>query len=250
MARLTPFELGQIKAHLHHGLGPTAIAALVQKADGAMVSVQGVCDARSKMEADPGWRGERAEGSGAPRKTNKKDDQAITREVFRARGHSKVTVQYLKKTLPRLRALSNDLVEARLHEAGLAYLRRRRKSLVPEKHLRARVAFASRVKRLRQSTLERWAYSDGTVFYKDRDVADAESSQRAALGRWVWRRADRKDAMFHDCVGPSSYVTGQGVPVRVWGLLAKGVLHVTILPQNIAMNRWWYAWVIRRHFSR
>ena len=66
----------------------------------------------------------------------------------------------------------------------------------------------------------------------------------------MWRRTDRKDAMYHDCVGPSSYVKGQGVPVRVWGLLARGVLHVTILPENVAMNRWWYAWVIRRHFSR
>ena len=137
------FELGQIKAHLHHGLGPTAIAALVQKADGEMVSVQGVCDARAKMEADPAWRGERAQGSGAPRKTNRKEDVAITREVFRARGRTKVTVKYLKKTFPRLRTLSDDLVEDRLHEAGLAYLRRRRKTLVPEKHLRARVAFAS-----------------------------------------------------------------------------------------------------------
>ena len=56
MARLTSFELGQIKAHLHHGLGPTAIAAIVQKADGANVSVQGVCDAKAKLEADPKWR--------------------------------------------------------------------------------------------------------------------------------------------------------------------------------------------------
>ena len=33
MARLTPFEIGQIKAHLHHGLGVTAISGLVTKTD-------------------------------------------------------------------------------------------------------------------------------------------------------------------------------------------------------------------------
>ena len=36
MARLTPFEIGQIKAHLHHGLGATAIANLVAKIDAAI----------------------------------------------------------------------------------------------------------------------------------------------------------------------------------------------------------------------
>ena len=40
MARLTPFETGQIKVHLHHGLGVTAISGLVTKTDGASVSAQ------------------------------------------------------------------------------------------------------------------------------------------------------------------------------------------------------------------
>ena len=41
MARLTPFEVGQIKAHTHHGLAARAIAQLVKKSDGVNVSVQG-----------------------------------------------------------------------------------------------------------------------------------------------------------------------------------------------------------------
>jgi len=32
--RFTPFEVGQVKAHLHHGLGPTEIARIITKADG------------------------------------------------------------------------------------------------------------------------------------------------------------------------------------------------------------------------
>ena len=248
MARLTPFEIGQIKAHLHHGLGATAIAGLVKKIDGASISVQAVCNAKAKLEDNPSWRGERALGSGAPRKTDAGTDQAIVREVFRARGRAKVTVAYLKKKFPRLRALSNTLVEDRLHEAGLQYMRRRRKTLVPTKYKQSRVDFAERVKRMHQTTLDRWAYSDGTVFYLDRDDADAESSKRAALGRFVWRGSDGKDALYADCVGPSSYKKGQGIPVRLWGLLAKGQLHVTVLPEKVVMNRWWYAWVLKRYF--
>lgn len=248
MARLTPFEIGQIKAHLHHGLGPTAIAGIVKKVDGANVSVQGVADVKAKLEESPNWRGDREDGSGRPRKTNTTTDKAIVKEVFRARGRAKVTVAYLKKKFPRLRQLSDTLVEERLHDAGLLYLKRRRKTLVPSKYKDARMEFARRVKRMHASTLERWAYSDGTVFYLDRDDADVESSQRAALGRSVWRRADASDALYADCVGPSSYKKGQGVPVRVWGLLAKGRLHITILPEKEVMNRWWYAWVVKRYF--
>ena len=108
--------------------------------------------------------------------------------------------------------------------------------------------FAHRVKRMHDATLERWAYSDGTVFFLDRDAAEHESSRRAALGRSVWRRADGKDALYADCVGPSSYTKGQGVPVRIWGLLTHGRLHVTVLPAKQAMNRWWYAWIVKRYF--
>ena len=248
MARLSAFEVGQIKAHLHHGLGPTAIAGIVLKADGSHVSVQGVCDTEAKLEADPAWRGERAAGSGRPRKTQPSMDRTILRAVVRGRGRAKVTVAYLKKQYPELRPLSNSLVQGRLHEAGLKYLRRRRKTLVPGQHKDARMAFAQRVQRMHASTLDRWAYTDGTVFFLDRDAADNESSRRAALGRFVWRRTDGKDALYGDCVGPSSYAKGQGVPVRVWGLLSHGRLHVTVLPARQAMNRWWYAWVVKRYF--
>ena len=97
MARRTPFEIGQLKAHLHHGLGATAIAGLVTKIDGASVSAQAVCDVKTKLEENPSWRGERAPGSGAPRKTDAGTDKAIVREVFRARGRAKVTVAYLNR---------------------------------------------------------------------------------------------------------------------------------------------------------
>ena len=34
MAHFTPFEVGQVKAHLHHGLGPGDIAKIIYKPDG------------------------------------------------------------------------------------------------------------------------------------------------------------------------------------------------------------------------
>jgi len=89
---------------------------------------------------------------------------------------------------------------------------------------------------MHQSTLDLWAYSDGTTYYLDKTEADNESTQMAALGCYVWRRTDRKDALWHDCIGPSGYSKGQGHPVRVWGVLAAGVLHVYVLEAGEVMS--------------
>ena len=62
MARLTPFEIGQIKAHAEHDLSAPAIAARVIKSDGQPVGRQAVLDVLARLHADPKWRGERAEG--------------------------------------------------------------------------------------------------------------------------------------------------------------------------------------------
>lgn len=35
----------------------------------------------------------------------------------------------------------------------------------------------------------------------------------------------------------------------MWGVLAKGHLHITILPKGQCMNRWWFAWIIKSYFS-
>ena len=49
MARLTPFEVGQLKAHAHHELGATQIAAIVRKTGGSCVSKWAVCDVLKKL---------------------------------------------------------------------------------------------------------------------------------------------------------------------------------------------------------
>ena len=250
MARLTPFEVGQIKAHAEHGLGPAQIARVVTKSDGTFPSDAAVAEVLRKLVADPAWRGERKQGSGRPRATSRRLDKQIVKEVFRARGTIRVTVGYLQKKFPDARGVSRSCLEERLHDAGLKYLRRRKKTLVPTAYQEERREFAAAVLRMRHATLSRWAYTDGTVFYLDKTEMCLESTQRAALGGFVWRRADRQDALYAECVGPSAYNKAQGLPVRVWGILARGVLHITILPESAVMNRWWYAWIIERRFPQ
>jgi len=93
-------------------------------------------------------------------------------------------------------------------------------------------------------------YSDGTVFYLDRTAAENEHTRRAALGPYVWRKADRTDALYRDCVGASTYKKAQGLPVRIWGLLAEGVLHIYVLDAGEVMNQDLYAQLIEEYFPR
>ena len=66
MYQLSPFDVGQIKAHLHHGLSGAAISRTMVKPDGKSEwSEQAMQDAMRKLEEQPSWRGERVEGSGA-----------------------------------------------------------------------------------------------------------------------------------------------------------------------------------------
>ena len=70
--QIGPFELGQIKAHVEHGLGCIAIAKRSFKADGkTCYSETAVHKAMCKLVKVPGWRGEREERSGAPRKSTR-----------------------------------------------------------------------------------------------------------------------------------------------------------------------------------
>ena len=250
-ARLSPFEVGQIKAHMYHGLGAAAISRIVVKADGkSHPSEHGVKDVMDKLAKKPGWRGEREPGSGRLRATTPALDKRMVRLVFKHRGSHKVTVDFIKKRIPAARKFSDDLVQRRLHDAGLQWMRRRKKSLVPTRYCQSRCDFAERVKRMRQASLDRWAYTDGTVVYLDKTQDANEHTQRAALGPSVWRMCDHTDALWKDCVGPSAYHKAQGEPIRIWGVLAEGKLSITILPAGQAMNRWWYAWIVRHYFPR
>ena len=87
---LSPFDVGQVKAHLHHGLGPAAICALVKKSDGktswSLNAIKAVVD---RLQSEPAWRGERSEGSGRPRETTAREDKATEQHILaNAKGRS------------------------------------------------------------------------------------------------------------------------------------------------------------------
>ena len=144
--------------------------------------------------------------------------------------------------------MSSRTLQRRLVEAGLKYLRRRRKTLVPTIHKPARVAWSKWVLKRTASHLAKWIYTDGTVFYIARSITEKESSKRGSLGPMVWRQTTGCDALYEDCIGPSSYWKGQGAAVRVWGLLIGGMLCIYIMPAGEVMNRWWYEWLIIKKF--
>ena len=247
--RFTPFEVGQVKAHMHHGLGPEAISRIIKKADGKThFSHTAVSRIVTKLESCPDWRGEREKGSGAARKTTAEEDKALVKGVIDNRGKRKVTVAWLRQTSPIARKLGRTAVEERLFDAGLEWLRRRRKCLVAPNHLPARVLYCRLVLTKQQRTLDAWAYTDGTTFYLDRSDAENAETQRAALGPFVWKQSDGSDSLWADCIGPSAYREAQGHQVKVWGLLADGKLHITVLEHGESMDRWLYAELIEDWF--
>ena len=98
MAQLGPFEIGQIKAHVSHGMGGAAISRILFKPGGIKTwSEKCVQDAVKKLADNPDWRGERATGSGGPRCTTKKQDKAIEDYVLKWRGEEKVTVAVIRR---------------------------------------------------------------------------------------------------------------------------------------------------------
>ena len=104
---MTPFEIGQIKAPLHDGVGPAEIARIITKVDGHHPSQPSVSDAAEKLREDPSWRGERQSGSGRPRATSPALDKAIVDIFFRHRGSAKVTVAFIKKRIVAARRPDN-----------------------------------------------------------------------------------------------------------------------------------------------
>ena len=128
-SRLSPFEVGQIKAHSQHGLSTAEIAAEIIKADGTTApSREAVRQVLLKLKANPGWTGERKAGSGRPRSTSKKLDTSLCKAVMAHRGKAKITSAILRKSVPGAGVMSTSTIRRRLAESGLEWLRRRRKT--------------------------------------------------------------------------------------------------------------------------
>ena len=249
--RLTPFLRGVIYGLLLAGWTYREIADEVVKPDGTHPCQQAVANvaAQVKSRGGYGWSGESTSSeAGRPRSTTTALDRAILKLVYKHRGRTVVTVKYVQKMVKAARKVSSRTISRRLGEAGLAWLRRRRKTWVSEKNKVARLDWAAWVLGRTVTNLARWAYSDGTAFYLGRSEGEVADKARGALGPYVWKQADGSDALFEDCVGPSAYWKAQGMPVKIWGLLVAGALFVWVLPQDENMTGEWYAWVIRHKF--
>ena len=68
-----------------------ADSGVVDKPNGDLVSFGMVGKIVRRLEAEPGWRGERAEGSGRPGETAEAEDKASVRTVNTRRGQEKTT---------------------------------------------------------------------------------------------------------------------------------------------------------------
>jgi len=160
------------------------------------------------------------------------EEQAAVKLVFDERGSAKVTVPYCRKRLPFLRRVSEQTVRNVLHRAGLAWLRRRRKSAVPPAWKAKRIQYCKWLQTLPKRHLRRFAYTDGTTFYLARSPVDFDGKQRAGLGPGVWRMSSGKDGLWDANIGPSLYAKSQGLPVKIWGLFANGRLEYWVLPRD------------------
>jgi len=252
-ARLSPYVKGIIFGLFLAGTSLTDIADQVFKEDGSHPCAQSVANTveRCKKEGGVKWDGVmHSSGRGPSRVTTDALDRKIVKLVFRMRGKAKVTVDFVRKKMPSTKKLSRKVIASRLSKAGLQWLRRRRKSLVPVKHKKTRIAFSHWVLSRTMKTLARWVYTDGTSFYLANSETAKENQMRGALGTHVWRMADGSDALYEDVVGPSAYWKAQGTCIRVWGLLIAGVLFVAVLPEGQPMNRWEYVKIIGRYFPR
>ena len=239
-ARLSPYVKGVIFGMFLAGSTLWDIADTVVKSDGQHPCQQTVAAtvARCRAEGGTKWDGQvKSTGRGPPRATTDALNRKVVKLVFKSRGRAKDTVDYLRKKSPQLRSLSRRTVARRLFDAGLAWLRRRRKSLVPAAQKQARMAFSRWVCSRTSTTLRRWVCSDGASFYLARSAGEKESALRGALGTHAWRMANGSDALYEDVVGPSAYWKAQGACIRIWGLLVAGMLFVKVLPEGVAMNR-------------
>ena len=95
--QLDPFVVGQVKAHMEHGLSAESIAKRVYKEDGkTLYGPTAIQNCMNKLTENPGWRGGREKGSGRPRLTTKAQDKQIGNWVLDNRGKQKVTVLLFK----------------------------------------------------------------------------------------------------------------------------------------------------------
>ena len=231
-SRLDAFARGQIVALAGEGMKGPEIRKKVKKKDQRFPSTRAIRATIAKARKHPEWRGENRAGPGRNKVICDKMQARIVKLVFKERGSRLVTVKFLKRQIVPLRRIPRWTVSRALHDAGLQWLRRRRKRLLTEAHCLARMAYARWILRQCLVFLHAFAYIDGTTFFLARGLAEVADQGRRRLGPFVWRMSTAAEGLYHDNVGSSLYAAKQGKPVKVWGFLANGHLCIYVLPEN------------------
>lgn len=237
------------------GAGPTQIAKTIRKPDRAALKPRNVRKVIRKFKKDPKWDGSREQGTGPTPVLTDSDKNDIKKIVIKHRGKEVVTIRFIKKLRKHLRKVSDRTISRALHEAGLAWLRRRRERALTRAHKLPRIDFSHwLLKEVPLQETKRYAFVDGTAYYLALCESQAEDQGRRRLGQFVWRDAAGKDGLFTDCVGPSLYAAKQGKPIKVWGFLCMGHLCIEVLPEDSStksgtahMNAWRYQEMIDKY---
>ena len=230
--RLDVWARAQIVAYSKTGLTPSVIATKVRKPGGGKPTPRAVRATIRKARKHRTWRGARVHAGGRARLMSKEDEEELYKLVVEERGGARVTIAYCQKVRKQFRAYNRWVLGRALHRAGLRWLRRRVKSWVPTSKRPARIRYANWLLRQPKRLFRQFCYIDGTTFYLARTDDEADIQGQRRLGSHVWRMSSGKDGLYSDNVGPSLYASSQGRPVKVWGMLANGLVSYHVLPAD------------------
>ena len=157
-ARMTAYRRGIMYGLALVGFTMQEIVDEVEKPDGSSPDLKTVRGVLLACEANGGmaWDGASVQSkAGRPRTSTDEVDKKIVALVFRMRGSAKVTSEFVRKLIPSARKLSARSIRRRLADAGLKWLTRRRKTLVPKMYKTLRMEWAEWVFRRTATTLAR-----------------------------------------------------------------------------------------------
>ena len=193
--------------------------------------MRAIDDVLAHFRNDSAWGGSDSSAGGNPPLTSPKQEKQILRILERDVGKFVVTARHVKKKLPALRGMRDQVLQRTFGRLGYAYRDRRRKAAIAEQYKPARLLYCDWLLKQTQGYLNIFAYTDGTTFFLATNSVGNHDKQRAGLGKKVWRRIDGIDALEDKNVGPSSYAKSQGKPVKIWGLLGNGRLEYFLVPE-------------------
>ena len=233
-ARLSPLAKGRIIGMREEGATRADIAKTVKKKDGTFPSLFTVDAVLDRFEKEPEWDGcEERSAGGRPRNLTSEQLAKIRKILLRDVGKHVVSATYVKRVLKELRDVPDRTIQRSFQRLGYSYLHRRRQQAIGEKYKPARLKYCDWLLKQNQKFLNKFAYVDGTTFFRPRTEEEQRDQTRAGLGPRGWRLSDGSDSLEDKNVGPSAYAKSQGKPVKIWGLFFNGRLEYWVLPEEV-----------------